>query len=197
MISKVIGKVVYQQLNMYLSSNGLLCESFESAYRPHHSCETALLRVSNDILQSLDNRQCVAMLFLDLSASFDTVDHSILLHRLRYKFGITGNALRWFTSYLSNRSQFVSIDGVSSDSLLLSCGVPQGSVLGPILYLLYTSPVADILRKHKMSFHFYTDDTQIYIPFSCNDDALDVAIEKTELKPVSLKLINGKTKLSS
>ena len=198
MVSKVIEKVVYHQLNTYLTGNDLY-EPLQSAYRPHHSCETALLRVSNDILQSLDKRQCVAMLFLDLSAAFDTVDHSILLNRLRHKFGVCGNALKWFQSYLSNRCQFVSIDGVSSESLPLGCGVPQGSVLGPILYLLYTSPVADILRKHKMSFHFYADDTQIYIPFSCNDDsALDDAICKINacLREIDLWMTTNKLKLN-
>ncbi|KXJ18376.1 RNA-directed DNA polymerase from mobile element jockey [Exaiptasia diaphana] len=130
MVSKVIEKVVHNQLNAFLSLNNLY-EPFQSAYRPYHSCETALLRISDDILQSLDRRQCVAMLFLDLSAAFDTVDHSILLNRLRYKFGVSGSALQWFKSYLSNRHQFVSIDNVSSDSLPLGCGVPQGSVLGP------------------------------------------------------------------
>ena len=168
-VSKIIEKVVSLQLNDYLSLNNLH-EPLQSAYKTFHSCETALLRVQNDILHSIDNRSCVAMLLLDLSAAFDTVDHHILLNRLHTKFGISGIALRWFESYLTDRLQFVSIDDFSSEALQLNCGVPQGSVLGPLLYLLYTSPVADILRQHKMSFHLYADDTQLYIPFSCNDD---------------------------
>ena len=168
-ISKIVEKIASLQLNNYLSLNNLH-EPFQSAYKSFHSCETALLRVQNDILQSIDNRSCVAMLLLDLSAAFDTVDHQILLNRLNTKFGISGTALQWFKSYLTNRLQFVSIDNYSSEALQLDCGVPQGSVLGPLLYLLYTSPVAEILRQHKMFFHLYADDTQLYIPFSCNDD---------------------------
>ena len=179
-ISKITGKIVADRLNNYLTANNLH-EPFQSAYKHRHSCETALLRVQNDILQSLDKRKCVVLLLLDLSAAFDTVDHAILLNRLQSRFGISGVALHWFNSYLSNRSQFVSLEDVSSDSLDLHCGVPQGSVLGPILYLLYTSPVADILRYHNMSYHLYADDTQLYIPFSHNDDA-DISLTTTKIE---------------
>ena len=108
---------------------------------------------------------CVILLLLDLSAAFDTDDHAILLSRLRDRFGVSGTALAWFQSYLSDRSQFVSIDGKRSSKRGLSCGVPQGSVLGPLPYLLYTSPLGDICQKHGLSFHLHADDTQIYIIF--------------------------------
>ena len=130
-LSKVIEKVAAMRLTNYLCDNDLN-ESLQSAYKKHHSCETALLRVQNDILKSIDDKQCVVLLLLDLSAAFDTVDHKILLHRLRSRFGIKGKALSWLQSYLTDRSQSVQIDGFTSSVRPLGFGVPQGSVLDPL-----------------------------------------------------------------
>jgi len=172
MVSKIIEKVVALQLNHYLELNELH-EPLQSAYKKSHSCETALTRVQNDVLRAIDDRHCVVriLLLLDLSSAFDTVDYHILLDRLYSKFGIRGTALKWLQSYLKDRSQFVSINGSWSQTHSLECGVPQGSVLGPILYLLYTSPLANILQLHNMLYHFYADDTQLYVSFPCNDDS--------------------------
>ena len=121
------------------------------------------------------------LLLLDLSAAFDTVDHDILLTRLHSKYSISGIALEWFRSYLTNRSQFALIEGCRSQSRELKCGVPQGSFLGPIVYVLYTAPLADIPLFHEMQFHFYADDTQLYISFSANNDMeLTKSITKIE-----------------
>ena len=163
-ISKMIERVVAIRLLDYFRCNGLE-ELYQSAYKQFHSCETALIRVQNDILREIDGNSAVVLLLLDLSAAFDTVDHAILLQRMSSKFGIKGDALNWFRAYLSERSQVVYINGTTSDSYDVSCGVPQGSVLGPFLYLIYTSPIGDILRSHKMNFHLYAEGTQIYISF--------------------------------
>jgi hypothetical protein len=98
-------------------------------------------------------------------AAFDTVNHNILLNRLHNRYGITGKAFSWFHSYLSARTQHINLDGHTSDDHVLNCGVPHGSVLGPILYSLYTSPLGDIMRYHNMSYHFYADYTQVYLSF--------------------------------
>ena len=100
---------------------------------------------------------CVILLLLDLSAAFDTVDHRISLASLTDRFGIDGKARDWFKSYLSGRMQFVAIGSARSFGLPLNCGVPQGSVLGPILYLLYVDPLGDIMRHYNVSFHFYAE----------------------------------------
>ena len=164
-MSKVIEKVVAVHLNNHIKSNNL-DEPTQSAYKPYHSTETALLRVSNDILRSIDNKQPVLLVLLDLSAAFDTVDHTILIQRLQQRLGITGVALQWFTSYLTNRTQQVTIDSCLSDTVCLLWGVPQGSVLGPQLFSVYSGPIADIARKHKVDIHMYADDSQLYV--SCD-----------------------------
>ena len=99
---------------------------------------------------------------LDLSAAFDCVDHRILSERLRQSYGIRDRALDWFVSYLSGRSQQVRFNGQTSASVFLTCGVPQGSVLGPILFLLYTADAIAIIRKHGLHAHAYADDLQLY-----------------------------------
>ena len=118
------------------------------------------------------------LLLLDLSAAFDTVNHSLLLSRLKNSFGITGTVLQWFHSYLSGRSQFIGINDTKSSVRDLTVGVQQGSVLGPILYLLYTAPLAEIVRSHGLDYHFYADDTQLYISFKdCDVDVSRLRVE--------------------
>ena len=158
MISKVVEKVMAMQLMDHITSHQL-DEWLQSAYKLNHSTETALVRVQNDTLCSFDNRKSVFLLLLDLSAAFDTVDHATLVSRLSDRFGIKGTALAWFESYLESRKRYVPFEGGKSSVKSLTCGVLQGSVLGPILYVLYTTPVADIIKAHKIDYHFYADDT--------------------------------------
>ena len=132
---------------MFLMTNHL-DETFQTAYKEFHSTETALLRVHNDILCSLDQNKSVILLLLDLSAAFDTVDHAILISRLSNRFGVKGTALAWFKSYLTSRQQFVNVEGGMSSRRSLLRGVPHRSVLGPLLYRVYTAPIADISKKH-------------------------------------------------
>lgn len=179
-----------------------LFQTYQSAYRPFHSTETALLRVQNDILRGMDNQSTVLLLLIDLSAAFDTVDHHILLRRLSTSFGLSGNVLSWIRSYLHLRSQRVVLRDCKSDSKELLYGVPQGSVLGPILFSMYTSPLAEVIRKHQVDFHMYADDVQIYISFKPDPASSSSALETVEncvseirswMHSNKLKLNDGKT----
>ena len=163
-VSKILEKVVDMQLSHHLHENNLL-EPHQSAYRTAHSTETALVRVSNDILRAIDNKQSVFLVLLDMSSAFDTIDHSILLSMLNQRYAIGGTALKWFGSYLSDRTQQVRILGESSEPQPLDLGVPQGSVLGPTLFTLYSVPLAEIARRHNLSVELYADDSQLYVVF--------------------------------
>ena len=121
------------------------------------------LKVHNDVLKAVDDRQTNVMSLFDLSDAFNTVtvDHGILIHQLQSRFGIKAKALQWFPSYFENRLQHVCINGSNSFSTDIVFGVPKSPVLGPFLYLLYTSPLGDVIRRHGMEFHSYADDPQI------------------------------------
>ena len=175
-LSKTLERIAAKQTLNYLTSNGLLSK-FQSAYRCFHCTETALIRVFNDILVALDNHQEVVLVLLDLSAAFDTIDHSALLSRLQCRYGINGTVLKWFQSYLDNRTQQVIIkDSPSSEKQLLS-GVP---VLGPLLFSLFFGPLEDVILAHGLKVMVYADDTQLYISIGSYEDR-PVALAKLEL----------------
>jgi len=133
------------------------------------------------MLAAVDRGDFGAMLLLDLTAAFDTVDHDILLHRLETTFGFTGNVLQWFRSYLTGRSQCVRLGGEQSSIMDMCCGVPQGSVLGPLLFILYTADLGWLIDSASLRSHQYADDTQIYgscRPGATNTDALAADLER-------------------
>ena len=177
--SKLIESVVANQLVERMTNNGLF-EPLQSAYRQGHSTETALLKIQNDILLAMDNQQVSILVLLDLSAAFDTVNHDVLLQRLKERCGVHGKALEWFESYLTDRFQMVKLKEITSKRVALHCGLPQGSVLGPLLFLVYTLPLGDIIRNKGLQFHLYADDTQIYMSFKPNNSGLANSLERIE-----------------
>ena len=150
-----------KQLVSYLKDNGLLPD-LQSAYKVNHSTETAVLKVLSDILLALDSGDVGTLVMLDLSAAFDSVDHVTLLKRLKTSYGLRGNVIQWFASYLSGLTQCVHSSKTRSSMSTLLYGVPQGSVLGPILFLLYIADVLQLIKRHQLQPHAYADDTQIY-----------------------------------
>ena len=167
-LSKVIEKAIAIQIHKHLSKTGII-DDFQSAYKAGHSCETALLRVFNDIASTIGKGNGNLLVLLDLSAAFDTIDHVILFAILKKYIGFDGTALKLIMSYFSDRTQRVQIDGILSEFASIVCGVPQGSVLGPLKFCLYMLPLSAILRFHKIGYHVYADDTQIYVSFKCDD----------------------------
>ena len=156
-ISRVFEKLVYEQIYNYSTKNNLL-DSRQSRFRSLHSTVTALLDLTNQWCFNIDRGLVSGILFLDLKKAFDTVDHQLLLTKLEY-IGIRGHALEWFKSYSESRFQIVFTNGVLSDKAILRCGVPQGSILGPLLFLIYINDLTTIADYATV--RMYADDTNM------------------------------------
>ena len=198
-LSKLIEKAVLSQINEHMIQNSLHTP-VQSAYRSGHSTETALLAVQNDILCHLDSGRGVILVLLDLSAAFDTIDHNILMSRLESRIGITGDALKWFKSYLQDRYQCITISGELSKQVQLKYGVPQGSVSGPSDFTSYSGPVFDLASRHGVPVNLYADDTQLYLPFDLSSpESLNAALEKMEncIGDIRAWMLQNKLQLNS
>ena len=145
------------QDSSYLNSHNL-CNTCQSAYRPGHSAETALLKVVYDMFLSLNKGNISVLALHDLSSAFDTIDHPILVHRLHTEFIFTDIVLQWFSSYLTDRTHYVSLSNHCSAIAPVHTGVPQGSVLGPMLITMYVKPLSAIIDSHSIIHHSFDDD---------------------------------------
>ena len=187
-ISKVLERVVYNQLEGYLSDKNLLFD-YQSGFRRKFSTETCLIHLTDFIRFQMDRSNLVGMLLLDLQKAFDTVDHSILLMKLE-ALGLNNSAVSWFASYLTDRHQLVDVSGTFSSSAPISCGVPQGSILGPLLFLVYVNDMSAVV-KHKLL--LYADDSAILVTGK-NKESIENMLS-SELDRVSDWLICNKLSL--
>ena len=176
-ISKILERLVLVRIRPHVHMSKQF-SSFQSAYRRRHSTETALLRVVNDLNSSMESGSKSILLSLDISAAFDTIDTDKLLQRLESDFGIGGSASTWLRSYLTGRSCYVAMGGHKSDVWSCDSGVPQGSVLGPILFSAFVSPISRIMEAHGIKYHQYADDTQLYTEVRSLDSTQTEALSK-------------------
>merc|ERR1712035_191640 len=163
----------------YLDKNEILYKH-QYGFRKSRSTYMAITHLNNELHRANDNKEHTIGIFLDLSKAFDTVDHPILLQKLKY-LGLHEQALLWFTSYLDNRKQFVTFKGVNSSPLTIKCGVPQGSILRPLLFLIYINDLSNV--SNKLSKILFTDDTSLF--FSHRNPNVIAKVVNEELDKIS------------
>ena len=193
---KLLEKHVHNSLMAYLSSNSLL-HSTQSGFRPNHSCETSLLQMINKWLGAINNSQMIGMVMTDFRKAFDLVDHTLLLKKLKY-YKISEKAISWFSSYLLGRKQQVLVNNTLSEAENVTCGVPQGSFLGPLLFLIFINDLP--LNTDSVLTDLYADDTTLYYTDksqACIEQQLQTALHKlSEWCKENGRLINtAKTKV--
>ena len=159
-IAKILEKLVLSLASSYLNTHNLY-NTCQSAYRPCHSTETALLKAVNDLFLSLNKVSISVLALLDFYSAFNTIDHPILVHRLHTDFGFTDTVLQWFSSYLTDRTHYVSLSNLCSAFTHVHSSVPQGSVLGPMLFTMYIKPFSAIIDSNSIIHHSFADDLQL------------------------------------
>ena len=187
---KIIEKLMHKRLYNFFESHNILFDN-QFGFRKNNSTSYALIQITERIKESIDKKKYGCGIFIDLRKAFDTVNHEILLNKLDH-YGIRGTALQWFHSYLSNRKQFVFHNGESSKLQFINCGVPQGSVLGPLLFLLYINDLPNI--SNILQFYLFADDTNIYYEADTLDN-LELTINR-ELKKLHTWLIVNRLSLN-
>ena len=189
-VSKVFEREVFNQVYRYLSENPLLSR-FQSGFRPKHSTLSALIQMCDDWLQNMDSGNLNCVQFLDVQKAFDSVNHEILLNKMHEYFGMSGTQLKWFESYLSNREQQCMVNGQISSPKNISCGIPQGSILGLLLFLLYINDMPKFLKYVTPS--MYADDTEIYASSKHGDEL--VANLNSDLENVRKWMLQNKLQI--
>ena len=172
----MLQRLALAQLWPHLFNSANFCP-FQTGFRTSHSTETALLELLNDVYSAGDDRRFTVVVGLrHLRAAFGIVSHSVLLNRLQDEFGLSSTVLNWVCSYLSNRQQYLKIGRHSSDLLDCCSGVPQGSVLAPLLFATYVSPVGSVIESFSVGYQQYADDTQLYLSMRADESAQGIDI---------------------
>jgi len=173
-IFKVMERLVMFRLRPHMLSS---CNfnTLQSDYRVGHSTETAMLKMLDSFYSTVEDKKLTTLISLDISADFDTISQGTLLKQLEIEFGVEGIALSWLQSYLTDRSQFIKPGRHCTKTVTCSSGVPQGSVLGPLLFVIYISPVGDLIKSHGVSHHQYADDTQLFLAIKASYISADLA----------------------
>ena len=174
--SETLDRVMYNRLLLRFLNNHNILSANQHGFRKHHFTTYVHACLYDKIFSSIKNEECTVGIFIDLSEAFDTVDHNILISKLEH-YGVRGTVLRWFKSCLSNRQQYVEFNGISSESCEIKCGVSQGSLLGPLLFLLYINDLCNVSKV--VDFILFADDTNIF--FSHKDFNLLPEILNSEM----------------